>query len=46
MAKMDWLVKKLNEDKNYKYRIAETIHVYGFGIVKEKDWSNLVKYRG
>ena len=27
-------------------QIAETIHVYGFGIVKEKDWSNLVKYRG
>lgn len=26
-------------------QIAETIHVYGFGIVKEKDWSNLVKYR-
>ena len=27
-------------------QIAEAIHVYGFGIVKEKDWSNLVKYRG
>lgn len=27
-------------------QIAETIHVYGFGIVKEKDWGNLVKYRG
>jgi len=27
-------------------QIAGTIHVYGFGIVKEKDWSNLVKYRG
>lgn len=27
-------------------QIAETIHVYEFGIVKEKDWSNLVKYRG
>ena len=27
-------------------QIAETIHIYGFGIVKEKDWGNLVKYRG
>lgn len=27
-------------------QIAETIHIYGFGIVKEKDWSGLVKYRG
>lgn len=27
-------------------QITETIHIYGFGIVKEKDWSNLVKYRG
>lgn len=27
-------------------QIAETIHTYGFGIVKEKDWSDLVKYRG
>lgn len=27
-------------------QIAETIHIYGFGIVKEKDWSDLVKYRG
>jgi len=27
-------------------QIAETIHVYGFGIIKEKDWSTLVKYRG
>lgn len=26
--------------------IAETIHVYGFEIVSEKDWSKLVKYRG
>lgn len=27
-------------------QIAETIHIYGCGIVKEKDWSNLVKYKG
>lgn len=29
MAKMDWLVKKLNENKNYKYRIAETGQNFG-----------------
>lgn len=29
MAKMDWLVEKLNEDKNYKYRIAETGQNFG-----------------
>lgn len=27
-------------------QIAEIIHIYGFGIVKEKDWNNLVNYRG
>ncbi len=29
MAKMDWLVKELNENKNYKYRIAETGQNFG-----------------
>lgn len=29
MAKMDWLVEKLNKNKNYKYRIAETEQNFG-----------------
>lgn len=53
MNSLNDIIVDFNEYYPYKLlqpfeesQIAETIHIYGFGIVKEKDWSKLVKYRG